>query len=128
MKLAAIEASSGDKDTLTCAVLSAEQSLAPSPHIKVVNPSFFNESTNKALCSGAIRANTLPFFNIKRKASWALLNDSSLFFLKLSFKILYLSKVMPVSAIPKVSSLLGISESSIINGGNFSGSLKEFVV
>ena len=63
---AAIEASSGDKDTPTCAVLNAAQSFAPSPHIKVVNPSFLNASTNKALCSGAIRANTRPFFNTKR--------------------------------------------------------------
>ena len=69
VKFAAIEASSADSDTLTWAVLNAEQSLAPSPHINVVNPSFFNPSTNKALCSGAIRAKTLPFFRTRRYAS-----------------------------------------------------------
>ena len=81
VKLAAIEASSGERDTLTWAVLKAEQSFAPSPHIKVVNPSSFKASTNKALCSGAIRANTLPFFKTSLNASWALWNKISFFFL-----------------------------------------------
>ena len=69
VKLAAIEASSADNDTPTCAVLNAAQSFAPSPHINVVNPSFLKASTNRALCSGAILVNTLPFFKILRKHS-----------------------------------------------------------
>ena len=100
---AAIDASSGDKDTPTVAVLNAAQSFAPSPHINVVKPSFLKASTNKALCSGAIRANTLPFFNIKRYDWWINFNFGSLFFIYLSLSLNIFSKTGPVIAIPKLS-------------------------
>ena len=53
---AAIDASSGDSETPTCAVRRALQSFAPSPHMQTVSFSSLRESTSIALCSGDIRA------------------------------------------------------------------------
>ena len=105
LKWPAIDASPSERDTLTWAVLNAEQSFAPSPHIKVIKPSFLKASTNKALWFGAIRAKTLPFFNTSLKASWALLNNSSFFFMYRSLSKKRRSNVGPDMAIPNESSL-----------------------
>ena len=63
VKCAAIDASSGLRDTPTSAERNAEQSFAPSPHIKIVQFSFLKDSISSALCSGDILAKIIPFCN-----------------------------------------------------------------
>jgi hypothetical protein len=60
VKGAAIEASASLKEMPTFAVLSAPQSLAPSPHIPIFWSRYesYRLETSRALSSGDIRANT----------------------------------------------------------------------
>ena len=71
VKGAAIEASASERDKPTSAVLSALQSLAPSPHIATIISlfSFWISVTSIALWSGDILANTLACFIILVYAS-----------------------------------------------------------
>ena len=96
---AAIEASSSERETPISAVLSAIQSFAPSPHIKTANFSFLNPSTKSALCSGAIRANTLPCKRMILKISLYILKYSLPVSKNFCLNIDNCSNVFPVIAI-----------------------------
>lgn len=62
---AAIDASASDRARPTLASLSAEQSLAPSPHMPTTELDMvLIEFTSLDLCSGFIRAYTLSLLNM----------------------------------------------------------------